>query len=239
MLTQKGAATRQRIVEGAALLMRDRGPANVGLDDIRAVTSTSKSQLFHYFPDGKADLMLAVARHEAEQVLAEQQPMLGDLTTWSRWEAWRQRVVERYDLQRQKCPLTALTAQLGMADPAVRTIIAELYDRWQAYIAAGVRSLKADGAIDARIDADAAAVEILTAITGGAMMLQATDDLSYLEISLRQAINGLRRPALPETVSPETVSPEAMSPEAMPSETTPPEATPPQAVPSEAVPPER
>src|SRR5260370_28430622 len=88
VLTSKGTATRQRIVEGAAALIRDRGAANVSLDDIRAATSTSKSQLFHYFPDGKADLLLAVAEYEAEQILAEQQPMLGDLTTWPQWEAW-------------------------------------------------------------------------------------------------------------------------------------------------------
>ncbi|HEX3750117.1 MAG TPA: TetR/AcrR family transcriptional regulator, partial [Streptosporangiaceae bacterium] len=62
MLTSKGTATRQRIVAGAAALVRDLGPANVSLDDIRAATSTSKSQLFHYFPDGKSDLLLAVAR---------------------------------------------------------------------------------------------------------------------------------------------------------------------------------
>ena len=108
-LTPKGAATRQRIVQGAAVLMRERGPATVGLDDIRAVTATSKSQLFHYFPAGKADLLLAVARHEADQVLADQQPMLGDLTTWPKWEAWRERVIDRYATQRQKCPLSALT----------------------------------------------------------------------------------------------------------------------------------
>jgi AcrR family transcriptional regulator len=195
MLTAKGAATRQRIVEGAALLIRERGPANVGLDDIRSVTSTSKSQLFHYFPDGKADLLRAVARYEAEQVLAEQQPMLGDLTTWATWDAWRERVIERYDAQRQKCPLTALTAQLGMADPAVREIITELYGRWHAFIVAGVEALKKDGAIDAGVHTDNAATEILTAVTGGATMLQATDRMSYLEISLREAVNGLRRPA--------------------------------------------
>ncbi|GIH24006.1 TetR family transcriptional regulator [Acrocarpospora phusangensis] len=193
-LTAKGAATRQRIVAGAALLMREHGPANVGLDDIRAATATSKSQLFHYFADGKADLLLAVATYEAEQVLAEQQPMLGDLTSWPKWEAWRLRVIERYDAQRQKCPLTALTAQLGMANPAVREIITDLYERWHAHIAAGVRALRESGEIGAGVDADDAATEILTAITGGATLLQATDRISYLEVSLRQAIDGLRRP---------------------------------------------
>lgn len=194
VLTSKGAATRQRIVEGAATLMRERGLANVSLDDIRAATSTSKSQLFHYFPEGRADLMLAVAGHEAEQVLADQQPMLGDLTTWGKWQAWRERVIENYDVQRQSCPLSALTSQLGEGNPATRAIVTDLLDRWHAYLATGVRALTEAGEIDASTDADQAATAILTAVTGGAAMLQATDRITYLEVSLTSALDGLRGP---------------------------------------------
>ena len=194
VLTSKGTATRQRIVEGAAALIRDRGAANVSLDDIRAATSTSKSQLFHYFPDGKADLLLAVAEYEAEQILAEQQPMLGDLTTWPKWEAWRQRVVERYEAQGRHCPLAALTSQLGLANPATEDIVAGLYDRWHAYLLAGVTALIDAGEIDATTNAAHAASAILTAITGGATMLQATGRIDYMDISLTEALNGLRSP---------------------------------------------
>jgi AcrR family transcriptional regulator len=194
VLTSKGTATRQRIVEGAAALIRDRGAANVSLDDIRAATSTSKSQLFHYFPDGKADLLLAVAEYEAEQILAEQQPMLGDLTTWPKWEAWRQRVVERYEAQGRRCPLASLTSQLGLANPATEAIVAGLYERWHAYLLAGVRALIEAGEIDAAINAAHAASAILTAVTGGATMLQATGRIDYMDISLTEALNGLRSP---------------------------------------------
>ncbi|GAA1551223.1 TetR/AcrR family transcriptional regulator [Kribbella sancticallisti] len=193
-LTPKGAATRQRIVEGAAQLIRVRGVPNVGLDDIRAATSTSKSQLFHYFPAGKADLMLAVARHEAGQVLEDQMPMLGDLTSWRKWQAWRRRVIKIYDGQRQRCPLSALTAQLGNADPATREIVTTLLDDWHGLLAAGVQALKDAGEVDASIDADKAATAVLTAVTGGAGMLQATDRISYLEVALSEAIDNLRRP---------------------------------------------
>jgi hypothetical protein len=84
VLTARGTATRQRIVEAAAALIRERGVADTGLDDIGAATATSKSQMFHYFPRGKADLLHAVAVHEAEQVIADQQPYIGDLTSWRR-----------------------------------------------------------------------------------------------------------------------------------------------------------
>jgi AcrR family transcriptional regulator len=193
VLTPKGVATRQRIVEGAAALIREKGVANVGLDDIRAATATSKSQLFHYFPDGKADLLLAVARHEAEQVLADQQPMLGNLTTWPAWEAWQERVVEKYRAQGRRCPLSALTAQLGLADPVTREIVTDLYDTWHAHLAAGVQALKDAGEIDAATDVERAAGAILTAVSGGAMMLQATDRIGYLEAAVAEALDALRR----------------------------------------------
>lgn len=185
-LTPKGAATRQRIVEGAALLIREHGPANVGLDDIRAATTTSKSQLFHYFPDGKSDMLLAVAAHEAERVLDDQQPYLSDLTSWDQWEAWRDRVIARYAAQRRKCPLSALTAQLGLANPAVGDIITGMYARWQGAIADGVRAVRPDA------DAERVAAQIIGAIAGGATMLVATDDIRYLEIGLTEAIDNLK-----------------------------------------------
>jgi AcrR family transcriptional regulator len=46
-LTRKGAATRQRIVEGAAAEIREQGVLRTTLDDIMARTRTSRSQLFH------------------------------------------------------------------------------------------------------------------------------------------------------------------------------------------------
>jgi AcrR family transcriptional regulator len=194
VLTAKGAATRQRIVEGAARLIRERGVSNVGLDDIRATTATSKSQLFHYFADGKADLMLAVARYEAGQVIADQMPQLADLTTWRKWQAWRRRVIQIYDAQRAACPLSALTAQLDNADPTTREIVNGLTDEWVAYLATGVQALKDSREIGPHVDVPKTANAILAAVTGGATLLQSTNRLGYLEDALTEALDAMRRP---------------------------------------------
>ncbi|HEV3288441.1 MAG TPA: hypothetical protein VG123_05570, partial [Streptosporangiaceae bacterium] len=45
--------------------------------------------LFHYFPAGKDELLLAVAQYEADQVLEHQQPYLGCLDSWDAWQQWR------------------------------------------------------------------------------------------------------------------------------------------------------
>ncbi|MGN9786807.1 TetR/AcrR family transcriptional regulator [Nonomuraea sp. ZG12] len=105
VLTPKGQATRARIIEGAAEILREKGVADVTLDDIRSRTGTSKSQLFHYFPEGKDALLLAVARYEADQILNDQLPRLGRLDTWDAWYRWRDTLVERYESQGDQCPL--------------------------------------------------------------------------------------------------------------------------------------
>jgi AcrR family transcriptional regulator len=191
-LTRKGAATRQRIVEGAAAEIRDRGVALTTLDDIRVRTHTSKSQLFHYFPAGKEELLLAVAHHEAEQVLADQQPHLGALNSWAAWQRWRDAVVDRYRRQGQSCPLSMLMSEIGRSTPGAQAVTATLMQRWHDELTAGVRSMQDQGKVTSRVDAGRTAAALLAGIQGGVGILLATGDLGYLEAALDLGIGNLR-----------------------------------------------
>ncbi|MDO0975302.1 TetR/AcrR family transcriptional regulator [Mycolicibacterium frederiksbergense] len=191
-LTKKGAATRQRIVEGAAAEIRARGVALTTLDDIRARTHTSKSQLFHYFPDGKEQLLLTVAEHEAEQVLADQQPHLGALNSWAAWQRWRDAVVDRYRRQGQSCPLSMLMSEIGRSTPGAQAVTATLMQRWHDEITAGVRSMQDQGKVAGGVDAERSAAALLAGIQGGVGILLATGDLGYLEAALDVGIGTLR-----------------------------------------------
>src|SRR6266446_5371133 len=57
--TAKGRATRERILQAAAELIAEKGAAGMSLDDVRARTGASRSQLYHYFED-RDDLVRAV-----------------------------------------------------------------------------------------------------------------------------------------------------------------------------------
>ncbi|MFI6762234.1 TetR/AcrR family transcriptional regulator [Micromonospora sp. NPDC050417] len=192
-LTPKGAATRQRIVEGAAAEIRERGVATTTLDDVRARTGTSKSQLFHYFPDGKEELLLAVSRYEAGRVLIDQQPFLGDLTSWSAWHAWRDAVVARYRAQGQQCPLNVLVSQLGRNTPGAQAVVHELIRQWQSEIVVGIRHMQGIGEIDPELDADRTAAALIAGIQGGVTMMLSTGRLTHLEAALDVGIDNLRR----------------------------------------------
>jgi AcrR family transcriptional regulator len=191
-VTPKGAATRQKIVEGAASEIRERGVEVTTLDDVRARTGTSKSQLFHYFPKGKDELLLAVAHYEADRVLADQQPQIDELTSWTAWLAWRDKVVARYRGQGPHCPLNALMSQLRRSTPGTQAVVTELMNQWQTQITAGVRHMQHAGEINAALDAHRVAAAILAGIQGGVLMLQSTGRIDHLESALDVNIDYLR-----------------------------------------------
>ncbi|WP_031516425.1 TetR/AcrR family transcriptional regulator [Streptomyces sp. NRRL F-5123] len=194
-LTTRGAATRDRILEGASAEIRRQGVFSVTLDDVLAATSTSKSQLFHYFPGGKEELFLAVARYEADRVLADQQPELGTLTSWEGWQAWREKVVGHYRAQGQDCPLSIAVSQAGRSTPATRAVVAELMEHWQSALAVGVAHMRAAGRTAPDLDPQRAAAALLAAIQGGVLLLMSTGSLAHLEAALDEGIAALRRGA--------------------------------------------
>jgi AcrR family transcriptional regulator len=191
-LTAKGRATRQRIIDGAAAEIREQGVAVATLDDIMARTETSKSQLFHYFPDGKEQLLLAVATHEAQQVLDDQQPYLGELTSWAAWQRWRDAVVDRYRRQGQNCPLSVLMSEIGRTTPGAQAVTSALMRQWHDEIAAGVRAMQSVDKVSDELNADRIAAALLAGIQGGVGIMLATGDLSYLEAALDIGIGSLR-----------------------------------------------
>lgn len=192
-LTAKGQATRQRIIKGAAAVIRARGVALTTLEDVMANTKTSKSQLFHYFPEGKDQLLLAVAAFESQTVLDDQRPHLAALTSWAAWQRWRDCVVDRYRRQGQNCPIAVLMSEIGRTTPGAQAVTAELMVKWHSAIAAGIRSLQEQGKITTANNPDRAAAALLAGIQGGVGIMLATGDLSYLEAALDEGIAALRR----------------------------------------------
>ncbi|VVJ18714.1 Transcriptional regulator [Amycolatopsis camponoti] len=191
-LTPKGAATRQRIIEGAAAEIRERGVAVTTLDDVRTRTRTSKSQLFHYFPDGKEELLLAVAQFEAGQVMAAQQPQLGELTSWAAWKRWRDTVVSHYRERGQYCPLNVLISQLGRATPGAQAVVSELLRAWQDELEAGIRRMQDAGEVSPRLNSGRTAAALLAGLQGGVVVMLSTGGIEHLEAALDVGIENLR-----------------------------------------------
>ncbi|WP_213816391.1 TetR/AcrR family transcriptional regulator [Glaciihabitans sp. dw_435] len=192
VLTKKGEATRARIIQGSAATIREIGLANTGLDQIRARTGTSQSQLFHYFPEGKAELLLAVADYEATRILDDQRPLLDALTSWTAWEQWSERILETYEREGVHCGLSALTSQLGPNDPQVRAIIGRMYESWEAALAEGLRATQRAGEISPVVNPEIAAAALVVSIQGGIQLLAATGSARHLRAAVSTVIASLR-----------------------------------------------
>ncbi|WP_093270882.1 TetR/AcrR family transcriptional regulator [Saccharopolyspora shandongensis] len=197
MLTKKGAATRQRIIDAAAAEIRERGVGTTTLDDIGRRSGTGKSQLFHYFPDGKEQLLLAVAQREADRVLDDQQPHLGQLTSWAAWRRWREAVVERYRGQGVHCPLGVLITEIGRHSQAAQAVTAQLLGQWQRQVQTGIEHMQEVGQVSRHLDAERTAGALIAAIQGGVTILMSTGSAEHLESALDLCLDYLRtaRPA--------------------------------------------
>lgn len=156
-----------------------------------ARTETSKSQLFHYFPRGKDQLLLAVAEQEAARVLSDQQPHLSQLVSWAAWQRWRDVVVERYREQGQLCPLSTVMSEIGRT-PGAQAVTTTLIEQWRTEIEAGVLAMQRQQKIGAGVDPSQAAAAMLAGIQGGVLVLMSTGDISYLEAALDVGIAALR-----------------------------------------------
>ena len=193
-LTERGRATRQRIIEATGEQILASGIGGTTLDTVRAATLTSKSQLFHYFPGGKAELVREVAAWEGGQLLAAQQPHVDDLSSWESWSAWREALVDYYlGLGRWACPIGSLATQAAMTDPELERVIAESMGAWRDLLAAGVRKMQASGDVDREADPERIAMVILTAVQGGLVMSQPLRSAWPLEAALDSALDPLHR----------------------------------------------
>lgn len=196
-VTERGRRTRQRIIEATGEQILASGIGGTTLDDIRAATLTSKSQLFHYFPGGKTELVREVAQWEGQQLLQAQEPEIHDLSTWESWERWRAGLVEYYiGRGRWACPIGSLATQAAMTDTDLERSLAEAMHAWRQALAHGIGRMRAAGLVDASADPARIATVILAAIQGGLVLSQPERSAWPLEAALDSALAPLHGAAV-------------------------------------------
>jgi AcrR family transcriptional regulator len=199
-LTAKGAATRARIVEAAADMVLARGVGGTRLADVGAGTATSRSQLFHYFPGGKSELVSAIASFQSERVLDAQRPFLDRLDTWEAWDGWHDAVIAHYGSQAHwGCPIGALTAELINHEPARAIELAEHMNRWRSYLEAGLRRMQTAGLIRDDAEPEMLALATFAALHGGLLLTQMMESIQPLEAALDGALATLHAAAAPRS----------------------------------------
>src|SRR5438128_6497669 len=190
--TPKGRAMRERIVQAAAELVAEKGVAGVSLDDVRARTSASRSQLYHYFED-RDDLIRAVVEATTDAVLGRQDELFDDLDSWAGIDRWFEFMIQPQIEQQARggCPIGSLAGQLAESDPKARAAIAAGLDRWEAHISEGLTRMKTRGKLRKDADPAALATATMACIQGGLLLTQVRRDPHQLRIALNAARGNL------------------------------------------------
>lgn len=192
-LTARGAATRDRIVHAAADLMYVKGVNATTLDDVRAATGTSKSQLYRHFP-GKDSLVHAVIALRGHQIMARETQRLGRFNSFSGLVRWRNALIQANALQNGAygCALGSMANELSDQDEQARTLLADLFKTWEELIAAGLERMQAKGALKPDADPEQLAIGLMAALQGGYLLANTAHDVRPMEIAIDQALEHLK-----------------------------------------------
>jgi AcrR family transcriptional regulator len=195
-LTPKGVATRERIVVESADLVLARGARATSLDDIRMATATSKSQLFHYFPGGKSELISAVVIYQGERLLDAQRPYIDELDTWDSWEGWRHAVVAHFGSQTHwGCPISALARELIGLDEEGAKVSRTYMDQWRGYLYDGLLRMREAGILKPFASPESLSLSTFASLHGGLLLTQIIQSIRPLESALDGALDLLHTAA--------------------------------------------
>jgi TetR/AcrR family transcriptional regulator, transcriptional repressor for nem operon len=204
-LTDKGQATRARILEHAAELIYTKGVHTTNNEQLRRAAGVSGSQLNHYFPT-KESLVLAVIAWQADRVLAfhrgERFASFHDLDTFRKWADSYVAYERAYQ---EGCTLGSLASEIIKTDLDVHDELANAFDQWRNIFRDGIQHMQQLGRINTDANPTQLANLLLSAFQGGMLLAQVAQDITPLKDALQAAIDHLQTfEKSPETDTPQT-----------------------------------
>ncbi|WP_131120087.1 TetR/AcrR family transcriptional regulator [Lichenihabitans psoromatis] len=193
-ITARGAATKTRIIEAAAGLVYRSGAGRLNLDDVMEASGTSKSQIYHYFPDKDA-LVREVIALQTRRILQANADLLDELGSFDALRAWRDMLVaaNRAGDDFGGCPIGSLASELAGGSEQARTLLCECFEAWSAIIGRGLFLMQGRGLLSPSADVAAAATAMLAAIQGGILFSKTARSSKPLELAFDMAIGHVER----------------------------------------------
>jgi AcrR family transcriptional regulator len=193
-LTNKGMATRARIVAAAARLMFERGVANTSIEEVRNAAGVGGSQISHYFGNKRDLTRQVVAARRADVEAFHSQSRLGALDSLEHLQAWADACIADIDSVYRKggCVYGSLAGELIDSDDEVRDDLAAGYDQWLELFETGLNAMQRRGELQPDADPRHLAVSLVVAHQGGAMLTHATADAEPLRAAVSAAVDYVR-----------------------------------------------
>ncbi|WP_374945535.1 TetR/AcrR family transcriptional regulator [Agreia sp.] len=171
------AGTRQRMVEAAAVLLRDGGMEAANFSDVLDLSGAARGAIYHHFPQGKSEMIHAAVTWTGERVRANLDALPGDdasQVVTAFLEAIRPVVGEAST--GSSCAVAAVVLQAGQRDAS---LTANAHTALQSWIDALDVRLSTAGA--APPVARQIAVLLITFLEGTQVLCRAAGDLAAFD----------------------------------------------------------
>lgn len=190
MSEQGRRGTKQRMLDSAVLLLRERGAAGVTVDAVLAHSGAPRGSVYHHFPGGRNEMVLGAVRQAGDyiDVMVTDSAAEGDVGQMAdRLVTFWKRALTKTDY-RAGCPVAAMAMDSRDIVPDAADVVREIFTRWQASL---VEALSASGFAAPR--AQRLATLIVSAIEGAIILCRAHRDLSPLDDVLAEIATLLKR----------------------------------------------
>ena len=196
--TERGAATRKRIIRIAADLFHKQGVSATSPDEILEASGSGKGQFYHYFKN-KEGLVHEVLQMYIEEVETATSPVDYDIKSWPALERW---FAAQIELQRsfrmaRGCPFGTIGNGITEKDELIRQDLSHLFEIVKNKLRTFFVREKAQGRLVADADEDRLADFCIAAIQGAMLMGKVKRSPQPAEAVIREALAHLRRYAEP------------------------------------------
>jgi TetR/AcrR family transcriptional repressor of lmrAB and yxaGH operons len=168
---------RERMIESAAVLFRERGVHGTSFSDVIEHSGAPRGSIYHHFPGGKAQLAAEATRYASQYTagaltaaLADDDPVVAVRAFVALWR----KLLRSTDFA-SGCPVVSATLE-GDRSPAARDAAGVAFRQWEELLA---------GALERRsVEADRArglATLIVSAVEGAIVLARAQRSLAPLE----------------------------------------------------------
>ena len=183
--SQKGAATRDQILDAATRLIHLQGYHGTSLDDVLTASGVGKGNFYYYFRS-KEDLGHAIIDRIVEAFIAHTlEPVFADTSAdpIRQIHAFLDRVL---DTQRQRncvggCPLGNLASELSDVHEGFRRRLAGIFTEWRARLTEALSRGQARGRVRQSCAPADGAQFLVASLEGAILLAKVTKDISVME----------------------------------------------------------
>jgi TetR/AcrR family transcriptional regulator, transcriptional repressor for nem operon len=192
--SERGAATRLRILRIAADLFHKQGVGATSPDEILEASRAGKGQFYHYF-GSKEGLVHQVLLGYIEAVESGDGPVDYEVRSWDDLERW---FVAHIDVQKhfrmlRGCPFGTIGHGVSEKDELIRQDLSHLFEIIKNKLRAFFISEEAQGKLTADADTERMADFCVAAVQGAMLMGKVKRSALPVEAAVKEALAHLRR----------------------------------------------